>query len=196
MQLPNPEPQHRVSDLIQLFNGLFLPHCNTVLVAGDDEPVYRPADAHYPHHRIVFAHGFFASALHEIGHWCVAGPARRLQEDFGYWYKPDGRSASEQAEFERVEVRPQAYEWIFAQAAGHPFHFSADNLASGCGPSDAFQANVKAEVQHLLSNGLAERPQLFAEALRAFYSTQPAGAFASLNQSSVEEALVHEPEMA
>ncbi|GAM69307.1 transporting ATPase [Vibrio sp. JCM 19236] len=26
--------------------------------------------------------------MHEIAHWCVAGPKRRLLEDFGYWYEP------------------------------------------------------------------------------------------------------------
>ncbi|MGB2130042.1 MAG: elongation factor P hydroxylase, partial [Marinobacterium sp.] len=69
--------------LIELFNRLFLPTYNTVLVAGEDEPIYLPADEQHPHHRVVFAHGFFASALHEISHWCVAGPERRLLEDFG-----------------------------------------------------------------------------------------------------------------
>ncbi len=39
---------------------------------------------------------FFASALHEISHWCVAGKARREQVDFGYWYCPDGRDAMTQ----------------------------------------------------------------------------------------------------
>ncbi|PAW13612.1 elongation factor P hydroxylase, partial [Klebsiella pneumoniae] len=27
--------------------------------------------------RIVFAHGFCQSPVHEISHWCVAGKARR-----------------------------------------------------------------------------------------------------------------------
>lgn len=162
--------QHRIEDLIQLFNGLFRESFNTVLVAGDDEPIYLPADDRHRHHRIVFAHGFFASALHEIGHWCVAGPQRRLQEDFGYWYKPDGRSPAEQAEFERVEVRPQAYEWIFSAAAGHPFHFSADNLSGGCGPSETFRNNVHREVRGLLTTGLNLRPRLLVDALSNHYA--------------------------
>ena len=161
--------EHRIEDLIQLFNGLFREPCNTLLVAGDGEPVYHPADHDCPHHRIVFAHGFFASALHEIGHWCVAGPERRLREDFGYWYKPDGRTAAEQAEFERVEVRPQAYEWIFSAAAAHPFHFSADNLSGACGPSEAFKACVRHEVRHLLACGLNDRPKRLVGQLRDFY---------------------------
>lgn len=159
--------------LIELFNRLFLPTYNTELVAGGDEPIYLPADQHYPHHRIIFAHGFYASALHEIAHWCVAGPERRLLEDFGYWYKPDGRSAEEQAEFERVEVRPQAYEWILNQAAGRRFHFSADNLSAGLGPSETFQRNVLARVHEVLAQGLPPRMQMLVDALRAQYGTPP-----------------------
>ena len=74
----------QITDLIRIFNGLFLAGLNTELVAGDDEPIYLPADAEHRHHRIVFAHGFYASALHEIAHWLVAG-ANADQEDYG-WY--------------------------------------------------------------------------------------------------------------
>lgn len=191
MQPRSPERTHHISDLIELFNGLFQARYNTVLVAGDGEPEYLPAGSHQPHHRIVFAHGFFASALHEIGHWCVAGPERRLKEDYGYWYKPDGRTAEEQAEFERVEVRPQAYEWIFATAAGHPFHFSADNLVAHSGPSAEFKASVRTEVHRLLTAGLADRPQRFSAALSTFYST--AGPGVLLQSGSIGQ---YESEMA
>lgn len=109
---------HEYQDLITIFNDTFLDQFNTKLELGGDEPIYLPADDEHPHHRIIFARGFYASALHEISHWCVAGPERRLLEDFGYWYEPDGRTAEVQAEFEKVEVRPQAYEWILAQSAG------------------------------------------------------------------------------
>ncbi|ULG70833.1 elongation factor P hydroxylase [Marinobacterium sediminicola] len=154
-----------------MFDRLFLPTYNTVLVAGDDEPIYLPADAEHAHHRVIFAHGFYASALHEIAHWCVAGPQRRLLEDFGYWYKPDGRSAAEQAEFERVEVQPQAYEWIFNQAAGRKFHFSADNLSAGLGASEEFKQNVLNRVHQLLADGLPPRVQMLVDALREHYDT-------------------------
>lgn len=161
------EPQ--AADLIRIFNELFLADYNTELVAGRDEPIYLPADGEHPHHRIVFAHGFFASALHEIAHWCVAGAQRRQLVDFGYWYKPDGRSAAEQAEFERVEVLPQAYEWILSVSAGHRFHFSADNLAAGLGASEAFMRQVYERVLALLERGLPERPERLSAALRHFY---------------------------
>ena len=57
---------HHYEDLIEIFNNTFLESENTILVKGDDEPIYLPADANSPHHRIIFAHGFFQSALHEI----------------------------------------------------------------------------------------------------------------------------------
>ncbi|WP_304996672.1 elongation factor P hydroxylase [Salinispirillum sp. LH 10-3-1] len=165
--------QHDYQDLIRIFNDLFLPTLNTELVAGDGEPIYLPADAQYPHHRIVFANHFYSSALHEIGHWLVAGPERRLLEDFGYWYKPDGRTAEEQIEFERVEVKPQANEWMLSVAAGHPFHFSADNLSTGLGASHAFKCHVQQRVWSLLDNGLPERLRVLVERLTAFYGRAP-----------------------
>jgi|SRR5210317_1108298 len=173
---------HQASDLIQLFNHLFLESLNTELVAGEDEPIYLPASQSYPHHRVIFAHGFFASALHEISHWCVAGPERRLLEDFGYWYKPDGRNAAEQAEFERVEQRPQAYEWILSVSAGKRFHFSADNLAAGLGASDAFKYAVQQRVFTTLKLGMNPRLKALSEALRQFYSQPPL----SLDQFELE----------
>ena len=77
---------HQYQDIIKIFNDTFFASFNTKLELGGDEPIYLPADAGTPHHRIIFARGFYASALHEIAHWCVAGPKRRLLEDFGYWY--------------------------------------------------------------------------------------------------------------
>lgn len=155
-----------VDELISLFNQLFKTSLNTILVKGEDEPIYLPADQDNSHHRVIFAHGFYASALHEIAHWCVAGPERRKLEDFGYWYKPDGRSADEQAEFEKVEVRPQAFEWLMSKAAGHKFNFSADNLSSDIGASESFKTNVLSTVHELLEKGLPERVGILVEALR------------------------------
>lgn len=154
-----------VNGLVELFNQLFKPTFNTILVRGDDEPIYLPADTENPHHRVIFAHGFYASALHEIAHWCVAGEARRQLVDFGYWYKPDGRTAAEQSEFEKVEVRPQAFEWLLSMAAGHRFHFSADNLAADIGASDSFKQNVLTTVHTLLEQPLPERLGMLVGAL-------------------------------
>jgi elongation factor P hydroxylase len=158
-----------VEALIGLFGDLFAGSHGARLVRGGREPVYLPRDADHPYDRVVFAHGFFASALHEAAHWCVAGPARRRLVDYGYWYKPDGRSAAEQREFEAVEVKPQALEWIFSVAAGTPFHFSADNLGAGGVPASpawlAFQRRVQEQVHRFLAGGLPDRADRFATAL-------------------------------
>lgn len=112
--------------LIQLFNFLFAEQ-QVILNRSDGEPEYFPAQNDKPA-RIEFAHGFFASALHEISHWCVAGVKRRGLSDFGYWYAPDGRTAAQQQAFERVEIKPQALECLFTLACGRPFQVSQDNL--------------------------------------------------------------------
>ena len=160
---------HSIDELIQLFEQTFFEQRNTRLVCCEPEPIYRPADAQTPFHRIIFAHGFYASALHEIAHWCVAGPKRRLLEDFGYWYEPDGRSDERQAEFEKVEVKPQALEWIFSRSANFTFHFSADNLEGNALPSEAFMNKVQQQVQDYLNNGLPEDAQRWSQALIQHY---------------------------
>jgi elongation factor P hydroxylase len=163
-----------VKKLVELFDSVFHRSHNTQLVCCEEEPIYRPADAEHPFHRIIFAHGFFASALHEISHWCVAGKQRRLLEDFGYWYQPDGRCAEQQSEFERVEVKPQALEWIFSRSADFTFHFSADNLNADSGPSEAFKKAVFKQVEEYLEKGLPKRAQAWSNCLiEHFRSQQP-----------------------
>ncbi|MDW6001499.1 elongation factor P hydroxylase [Vibrio mangrovi] len=165
---------HQYQDLINIFNCTFSGRYNTRLVSGDDEPIYLPAGGPVSYHRIIFAHGFYASALHEIAHWCVAGPERRLLEDFGYWYEPDGRTREVQAAFELVEVRPQAYEWILSVSAGFPFSVSCDNLNGDFEPDRLqFMEKVHREVMQILREGLPERVGLLAEELRIFYQTEP-----------------------
>lgn len=165
-------PEHRIEDLIGLFDDEFRDSESTILVPGDAEPIYLPADAEHPHHRVVFAHGFYASALHEIAHWCIAGPARRLLVDYGYWYRPDGRTASEQAEFERVEARPQAIEWAFALAAGFKFNVSADNLSVEPVDLAAFRRRVYDELCRCWDSGFPPRAQRFIDRLSAFYGRE------------------------
>ncbi len=162
-------PVHDCEDMIRIFNELFEKDYNTVLVRGDDEPIYLPADDSDPHNRIFFAHGFFASTLHEISHWCVAGPERRKLEDFGYWYEPDGRTPEQQAAFEVVEVRPQALEWILAKACDFKFRVSADNLSGIPTDNSQFRNNVYQQVLEYLAMGLAERPRLLVQRLSEFY---------------------------
>lgn len=116
----------QVQWLIERFNGWFS-HSDTILVKGGDEPEYFAKTADSPA-KIVFAHGFFASSLHEISHWCVAGKRRRLLNDFGYWYAPDGRNAAQQHAFEQVEIMPQAIECLLTLMCGKAFKVSQDNL--------------------------------------------------------------------
>jgi|SRR5690625_1809758 len=149
-----------VARLIELFNQGVGQRHGTRLVRGGEEPVYLPADARYSHHRIVFAHGYFASALHELAHWCIAGAARRQQVDYGYWYCPDGRTPAQQREFERVEARPQALEWIFSRAADQPFRISIDNLAGHPTDPAPFRTAVCREVRRWCEEGLGERARL------------------------------------
>ena len=85
---------HHYQDLISIFNATFFLEYNTRLELGEDEPIYLPADDVNAYITGLFCSWIYASALHEIAHWCVAGPERRLQEDFGYWYEPDGRNQS------------------------------------------------------------------------------------------------------
>ena len=73
-QIASAEIDNDVPTLISLFNSTFEDY-NTRLVLGDDEPIYIPAGDDTGYHQIVFAHGFFSSALHEIAHWCIAGDA-------------------------------------------------------------------------------------------------------------------------
>ncbi len=148
--------------MIEIFNSCFADEFNTRLIKGDDEPIYLPADAEVPYNRIVFAHGFYASAIHEISHWCIAGKARRELVDFGYWYCPDGRDAQTQSQFEDVEVKPQALDWLFCVAAGYPFNVSCDNLEGDFEPDRVvFQRRVHAQVMDYLANGIPERPARF-----------------------------------
>lgn len=163
---------HHYQDLIKLFNGCFEATYNTQLVCGDDEPIYLPADENRPYHTIVFAHGFFSSALHECAHWLIAGEARRLQVDYGYWYVPDGRSAEQQALFQQVEVKPQAMEWILSMAAGVKFQFSIDNLSGEASDSEPFKLAVQAQVEQYKNQGLSARAASFHSALSEFYGTK------------------------
>ena len=146
----------QVDWLILHFN-LWFSHLNVTLVRGDFEPEYFPATDQVPA-RIQFAHGYFNSALHEISHWSIAGEQRRLLADLGYWYAPDGRTAEQQALFEHVEIKPQAIEWLYAQALGRKFRVSLDNLTGDGGDGATFKDHVYAQVQRYFS-GEAQLPR-------------------------------------
>lgn len=164
---------HRYQDLISIFNECFLEKYNTLLVKGGDEPEYLPADESRPHNELYFAHGYFASALHETAHWLIAGTERRKQVDFGYWYVPDGRSAAQQDLFQSVEVKPQAMEWILSVAAGFRFRVSIDNLNGSESNTLAFKQAVYQQVKIFCEKGLSARAEHIRRALCLFYQTSP-----------------------
>lgn len=172
---------HKYQDLILLFNDTFFEEFNTRLIKGSDEPLYLPAncvsditslpDESCAYHQVIFARGYYASAFHEISHWCQAGAARRLLEDFGYWYIPDGRNETQQKKFEQVEVIPQAIEWAFNVAAQRKFHVSSDNLNGFQADTNSFKKKVFQQVQVFLANGFPARANQFIETLAHFYNT-------------------------
>ncbi len=99
-------PAFDAGRLERVFADCFTRDFDTLLLGGAPEPVYVPAGmrcgvtAPAPHHRLFYREDFFASALHEAAHWCIAGRERRLLVDFGYWYAPAGRDAPAQARFQ------------------------------------------------------------------------------------------------
>ncbi len=128
-----------------------------------------PADETRPFNTVVFAHGFFSSALHECAHWLIAGEARRTLADYGYWYVPDGRNAEQQAQFQQAEVKPQAMEMILSTAAGFKFQYSIDNLNGVETDPEPFKRAVQQQVLVYNQHGLPARAALFRKTLCDFY---------------------------
>ena len=157
--------------LEHLFDCAFGENHHTCLQGGAEEPLYLPGEAGEPH-TIYYREDYFASALHEVAHWCVAGAERRKQTDYGYWYAADGRSVEQQALFEQHEIRPQAIEWVFNQACGRAFSVSADNLELGLGPSDGFKNAIFRQVQDFCQRGLPDRAARFVEVLSQHFAVE------------------------
>lgn len=163
----------RLNNLTKVFHELFRVSYRTCLKGGAIEPLYRPASSAEGFHTIEFSYDYFSSALHEMAHWCIAGPERLVKLDYGYWYAPDGRSESQQNEFEMVEVKPQALERILSFASCQCFRISADNLASGQGPSEAFKRAVHQQTLSYCRDGLPERAGALALALAEAFDSPP-----------------------
>ncbi len=163
------DDSYRASDLITLFNSCFADSEKTRLAGGADEPLYQPATASCDYHQVIFTQDYFASALHEISHWCIAGLQRRRLVDYGYWYEPDGRDSQQQLKFEAVEAKPQALEWIFSVSCGYPFRVSADNLQGPEPDLSLFRERICEEAQRLLNRGLPDRANVFSKALQQYY---------------------------
>lgn len=178
---------HHYQDLITLFNACFFEPYNTLLVKGDEEPLYQPANDNRPHNTLIFAHGYFASALHESAHWLIAGENRRKLEDFGYWYAPDGRTSEQQQLFQSVEVKPQAMEWILSMAANFRFRVSLDNLNGQEQDANTmkFKHAVYDQVKLYCEKGLPLRANMLRTALCNFYHTDPTLKFENFDFNSI-----------
>ena len=169
-----------IDDLIRLFEACFTEQFNTRLTAGAPEPLYEPATGNVPA-EIFFREDYFASALHEIAHWCIAGDARRMQRDYGYWYIADGRNAEQQQTFYSVEVKPQALEWCFSVACNYPFKISVDNIEAAqsgwlewqqqAEDIEQFKQKCLQQVKEWLSptGQLPQRGAVFIDALSSYY---------------------------
>ena len=150
-----------------VFNECFQQSENTRLLGGAAEPFYQPAEPEYDLHLLFYREDFFASALHEVAHWCIAGAQRRKQVDFGYWYAPEGRSNKQQKSFEAVEVKPQALEWYFSLACSYPFQISVDNFCDSGELPDTrcFRSSLAAQARQWQFDGLPVRALQFFESL-------------------------------
>ncbi|HQQ62041.1 MAG TPA: elongation factor P hydroxylase [Pseudomonadales bacterium] len=158
-------------DIERVFNAVFVDSHNTILIGGAAEPYYQPADVSAPQHRIYYREDFVSSSLHEIAHWLVAGPERRLLPDWGYWYAPDGRDAAQQQQFERLEVKPQALEWLLHISCGLPFRVSLDNLGEHAGDGATFKDKVYAQLQQYLQQGVNDRCATLCNAFAAAFGS-------------------------
>ena len=156
----------KAADICEISDQCFLVSHKICLQGSADEPFYLPASGDLKLHTIYFLEDFAASALHEVSHWCIAGKARRRQEDFGYWYDHH-RNVDRQREFENSEAGPQGLEWIFSVAAGLRFRVSCDNFDEEALNFDRFRRWVRAAAPQWLRVGLSERADFFVRALMA-----------------------------
>jgi elongation factor P hydroxylase len=167
----------KLSSLVELFHDVFnVPEDEgeggggeaVRLRGGFAEPFYRAPGAEAPA-EIRFTRDYVNSCLHEVAHWCIAGKTRRLSDDYGYWYRPDGRDGDQQREFFKAEAGPQALEWAFAAACGEEFRMSCDNLAGEVRGEEEFAVELRGKLGGYLENGFPKRGSMFLAALMARY---------------------------
>ena len=166
---------HNPERLERVFLVCFAARYRTRLIGGATEPLYLPAGSPRAaatdttgQSILYYREDYFASALHEVAHWCIAGPERRLQEDFGYWYAPEGRGVDAQQRFQAVESRPQALEWLFSLACGFPFQISFDNPGQDAeAQRPVFARAILGCAQGWQAAGLPSRAGCFFRALGA-----------------------------
>jgi elongation factor P hydroxylase len=165
--------KHKSIDIERLFSHAFYRQYQTRLCGGASEPLYSAAKTQTnptSESKIFYRLDYFASALHEVSHWCIAGKQRRTLDDFGYWYLPDDRNADQQEDFQRVEKKPQALEMLFSIAANYPFQVSLDNLSQSENDLPAFREAVRQQAMEYCNNGLPERAAVFFQTLADYYN--------------------------
>ena len=184
--------KHQSGHLEHLFRLCFEEKYQTVLLGGAKEPEYLPRREVAGYHQLLYRQDFFASALHEVAHWCIAGEKRRMQRDFGYWYEADGRNEESQRAFELVEIKPQALECLFSEAAGFTFNASADNLEMNNRPSKTFTSALCKQINDYLDAGLPERAARFLASILSDYSLfSTENAFKAHMRSVVNRLLIN-----
>lgn len=173
--------------LEKLFADCFAAEFNVRLEGGATEPFYRAAsDAQAA--VIHYCQDYVASALHEVAHWCLAGAARRRQDDYGYWYAADGRDLEQQRLFEQVEVKPQALELLFSVACGLSFRVSVDNLALPEHDASGFLAKVQAQATAWRRGGLPPRAAIWLAALQQQFVLGKVNAKVASDQANAKVA--------
>jgi len=155
------------------------------LVGGAAEPLYLPGEGGFA--TIRYTRDYPASALHELAHWCIAGPQRRRLVDYGYWYVPPPRTPAFQAAFGRVEVPVQALEYRLSDACGLPFRVSVDDVDappdSGTGFAAAVQRAAGAPESSLPCRARALLAVLVDFRRRLVVVPSPAGASSAADQN-------------
>ena len=157
---------------IEYLNSAVLLNHGTRLIGGFNEPYYK-APGTTSLAEIQFTRDYERSALHELGHWCIAGKQRRLMNDYDYWYVPDGRTDEQQRLFFAVEVKPQAVEKYFCSALALPFEVSVDNLANHpLSGVDEFSGRVNEQYSHYQAEGFPARATEIYHCMRQWHSKQ------------------------
>lgn len=159
----------KIEDLQEIFNSTFRSKYRTRLEYGHNEPFYKAIDSLNTENIIYSREDFFASGLHEVAHWCIAGEKRRKEDDYGYWYSNDDRSIEEQLKFEKVEVKPQALEKAFCAACNFPFKASLDNHSLTNYNPDNFINDINKQFNDYTKNGFPKRAEIFIKELKLFY---------------------------
>ena len=174
----------RLTRVMHIFNQLFAESENTLLVSGEKEPFYK-ASIKQSGAKIHSREDYLSSALHEIAHWTIAGEKRRQLDDFGYWYEEEGRTLEQQLQFEHVEIKPQAIEWLLSLACNQSFYFSADNLKQELEASTHFKMAVYQQALDFLEYGLPHRAKILFEEMKKTFRD---GDVLSMKELEIENA--------